>query len=116
MSLTIPNLPDEPYHSLRVRLEGQDYSLELLYSTRGGTYSLNILDEELKPIAMGLKLFTGVPLLASYKRDSRLPTGDLYVVALGADQTPPALGELGAGLRCELTYFTLAELQAAVAG
>lgn len=116
MSLTIPNLSDEPYSSLRVRLEGQDYTLELLYSTRGNTYSMNVLDEELLPIAMGLKLFTGVPLLASYKRDARLPTGELFVIALGADKTPPTLGELGAGLRCELTYFTLAELQAAVAG
>lgn len=110
MTQTIPNLPNEPYHSLRVRLDERDYTLEFLYSTRGETFSLNMLDEENEPIVYGLKLYAGVPLLTAYKRDERVPRGELLVVALTSDQTPPKLGELGQGLRCELTYYPEADL------
>jgi hypothetical protein len=107
---TIPNLPDEPFHTLRVRLDDRDYTLEFLYSTRGENWSLSIYDEENEPVVLGLKLFTGVPLLAAYKRDERVPRGELFLVALGSDQSPPKLAELGDGLRCELTYYPEADL------
>jgi uncharacterized protein DUF6983 len=109
MSQTIATLSTEPFHTVRVRLEDQDYTLELRYNTRAQNYSLSIYDAEDTRLVSGLKVFTGVPLLGAYKHIAAIPRGELIPMTLGADQSPPKLGELGKGLRVELTYFTAQE-------
>lgn len=107
---TIPNLTDEPFHTLRCTLDEQDYTLEFLYSTRAESYSLNLFDAEDNPLVMGLKVYVGVDLLAPYRRETRLPPGMLMATSLGADNSAPKLGELGQGRRVELTYFSADEI------
>lgn len=112
MSQTIATLPNEPFHTLRVRLDDQDYTLELRYNTRAENWSLSLYDAEDTLLLAGLKVFTNLPLLRYYRHISALPPGELVAMTVGSDDSAPKLGELGKGLRVELTYFTPAELVA----
>ncbi len=114
MSYTIPTLPD-PYYTTRARLDDRDYTFEFWYSTRSGRYYLNLLDAEETPLVCGLKLVCNVPLLRFHHHKDGVPAGELIVTCATLDVTPPSLGELGEGLRCELSYFTREELEAASA-
>lgn len=105
MSQTIPTL-QQPYYSIRTRLDGVNYTLAFRYSTRAERFYLNVYDAEDVLLLAGLKLVTGVLLLASYHHLSGVPAGEIVVTATSADDSSPKLGELGAGLRCALTYFT----------
>lgn len=109
---TIDTLDGEPYFTSRVRLDERDYTLEFWYSTRSENYSLTIYDVEENLLRAGLRLFPLVNLLAPHRWDPRLPQGELIVACFVADQSPPKLGELGAGKRCELTYMPAADLAA----
>lgn len=111
MSQTIPTL-SLPFYTLRTRLDDSDYTLEFNYSPRAARYYLNVYDAEDVLLVAGLKLVTNIPLLHFYRYRAGMPQGELMVAATGADSSPPTLGELGAGLRCELTYFTVAEVKA----
>lgn len=111
MSTTIPTLA-LPFYTLRTRLDGADYTLEFRYSPRASRYYLNLYDVNEVLLVAGLKLVPNVPLLQYYRYRDGMPQGELIVAALGADGSPPVLGELGLNLRCELTYFTATELAA----
>ena len=111
MSQTIPTLP-LPFYTLRTRLDDSDYTLEFNYSPRAKRYYLNIFDSEDVLLVAGLKLVPNVMLLRFYRFRAGMPSGELIVAATGTDGSPPVLGELGKGLRCELSYFTAAELKA----
>ncbi len=111
MSFSVPTI-DEPFYTSRVRLDDRDYTLEFWYATRTDRYYLNLFDAEEVPLVCGLKLVCNVPLLKYQHHKDAVPAGELIVVCSTPDATPPKLGEIGAGLRCELTYFTRAELEA----
>lgn len=111
MSATIPTLA-LPFYTIRTRLDDSDFSLQFRYSDRASRYFLNIYDVNDVLLVAGLKLVPNVLLLAYYAHVPGVPPGDLMVTVLGSvDGSPPKLGELGAGLRCELTYFTAAEVK-----
>lgn len=109
MSYTIPTLP-APFYTQRVRLDDKDYTLEFWYSTRAARYYVNLYDVDEVALVCGLKLVCNVPLLRYYHHKDGVPTGELIVTCSTPNPTPPVLGELGAGLRCELSYFTRDEL------
>jgi hypothetical protein len=110
MSQTIPTT-DLPYYTIKVRLEDADYTLSFYTATRRNRIYFDILDAEDVPICRGLKCVPGVSLLRPYRFRGGLPPGEIQVNILnGTDQSPPKLGELGSGKRCELTYFTRAEV------
>ena len=103
--LLVPTTPGAPYHSQKTRLDGRDYVLRFAFNQREGRWRLSIFDDEEQPILLGLKLVANWPLLRHYHYDPRIPPGELMVLDLTGDRTPPGLDELGEGLRCELTYF-----------
>lgn len=112
---TIPTLSD-PYYTIRVRLEERNFLLKFLYSPRQERYYLSLYNgDDGTPLVCGLKLVTNLPLLRFYKHRDGMPAGDLLVTCAFADRSPPKIGELGSGLRCELTYYTQAELAEATA-
>lgn len=111
MSQTVPTLP-LAFYTLRARLDDADYTLEFRYSPRAARYYLNLYDSENVLLAAGLKLVSNVRLLHYYHFRAGMPAGELCVTATGVDASSPALGELGPGLRCELTYFTADEVKA----
>jgi hypothetical protein len=112
MSQTIPTL-DDPFYTIRVRLDEADYTLEFYYSTRQERTYLHLYDAEDNPLVLGLKMVPNVRLLRAYKHRAGMPAGELMVVCASADQEPPVLGELGLlddGKRCSLVYYPAAEL------
>lgn len=108
----LPNLSNEYYHSFKTTLDGQDYRIELLYSVRGDTYSMNLYDVEDALLIAGLKIFVAVPLLRHYRGTPGVPAGEIFCITFGGDASPPKIGELGENLRCELMYVPAADLAA----
>lgn len=109
MPLLIPTR-EEPYYQQRTRLEGRDYVLSFAYNEREARWYLTIADEAESPIATGIKLIANWPLLRPHKWDPRCPAGELNVADISGDASPPTLLELGESKRCELLYWTSAEL------
>lgn len=102
--LVIPTDTEQPFFTQRTRLSDRDYTLRFTYNFRLERYIMDILDEEEIPIIVGITLLCNWKVLRYYQ-DSRLPAGELIVMSLTSDVTPPKLGELGIGARCELDYF-----------
>lgn len=111
MSQTIPT-QDGPYYSQVTRLDDADFTLEFRYSTREQRYYLNLYDANDVLLCAGLKLISNWPLLRYSKFRPGVPRGEIMVTAIGVDTSAPRLGELGADKRCQLTYFTAAEVAA----
>lgn len=103
---------DDPYYQQRTRLEGRDYVLSFAFNEREQRWYLTLADEAESPIATGIKLVANWPLLRPYRYDPRTPLGELTVSDISGDSSPPTLLELGEGKRCELLYWTAAELAA----
>lgn len=109
MSATIPTLSD-PFYTIRVRLDGADYTLEFTYAPRQGRYYLNLYDANDKELVWGLKLVSNTRLLRYYRYRDGVPAGELMVTSTTSDKSSPTIGDLADGGRCQLTYFTAAEV------
>lgn len=109
MSQTIPTLAD-PYYTIRVRLDDRDYTLEFLYSPRQERFYLGIYDSEDVPLVLGLKLVSNVMLLEYWHHKDGVPLGELVVTSYSADRSSPKIGELLEDGRCQLTYYSQAEV------
>lgn len=103
-TLTIPTTPGDPFYVQRTRLDDSDFVLHFSYNQRTERWYLSVHDDEDAPILSGLKLVANWPLLRHYHADTRVPPGELIVVDLTGDGSPPTLDELGPGRRCELIY------------
>lgn len=95
---------DEPFATQRTALDGREYVLSFAWNGREGRWYFGVADESGEPIVSGLKIVPNIPL-GRRVRDERMPPG--WIVALSEDDTPPALGELGARVR--LYYYDAAE-------
>lgn len=115
MSTTVPTLVDEPFYTIRCRLDGQDYTLEFRYSDRQSRYYLTLYDANDAPLVCGLKLVSNIMLLRYYHYRDGMPPGELMVTCATTDASSPTFGELAEGGRCQLTYFTQAEVLAQAA-
>jgi hypothetical protein len=49
-------------------------------------------------------------LLRFYHHLDHVPPGELMVTCATSDDSPPVFGELGVDQRCQLSYFTRAEV------
>lgn len=114
MSQTIPT-QDQPFYTLRTRLDGSDYTLSFTYSVRAERFYLDLYDSEDVLLVAGLKLVTGVPLLHYYHHIEGVPPGEIIVTSTTQDTNSPSLLELGEGRRCLLSYFTAIEVASLIA-
>lgn len=103
-TLTIPTVAGEPYYTLRTRLDGREYNFRFAWNERETRWYMDVLTTAGEPLAVGIKLVANWPLLRFYQWDDRLPPGELVVVDLAGDGSPPGLYDLAIGSRCELTY------------
>lgn len=110
--ITIQTTSD-PFYTTRVTLDGTDYILDFKYNQRQDRWYLTIQDANGNELVSGVKIVCNWPLLMRFA-NSALPVGELIAVALTDDDTPPGLNELGPGLRVELTYFEVSDIQEAV--
>jgi hypothetical protein len=102
---------EDPYYTQRTKLDGRIYVMRFAYNEREARWYLGLADDADEPIASGIKLIANWSLLYPYRYDPRAPLGELTVTDLTGDGSPPTLLELGAGKRCELIYWTRAELE-----
>jgi hypothetical protein len=106
--VSIPIDPTLPFITQTTALDGVSYQLTFRYNQRQLRYFMDIALADGTLLAAGAALVVGWPLFRNVI-DPRMPQGAFIVVAQGADvTTPPAFGELGIGLRCELIYTSRA--------
>lgn len=105
--VVIPTAQGVPYYSVRTTLDGRDFGLRFRWNQREERWYLDLRDGAGSLIAAGMKLVCNWPLLRYKKWDPRTPPGELVVVTLSPDRSPPGVDELGVGLRCELTYLAV---------
>lgn len=110
MPLLIQTAAD-PYYEQRVRLDETDYLLKFAWNQRESRWSVSFYTDRDEPILTGLKLLANWPLFESYRYIDGLPRGELIACDWTGDGTPPLLGELGEGKRCQLIYFSAEELK-----
>lgn len=91
----IPVAPETTDQLLRVELDGNPYSLRILWNERFGYFSLSILTADDEPILTNIKMVKNYPLIGRFK-DPRLPFGDLYFVQEKGSVDRPGYSDLGA--------------------
>jgi hypothetical protein len=107
---TIPILDGEPFFDQVTRLDGVDYQIKIRYNQRAERFYLSLYSADGTEIAKGAKLVCNWRLFTA-SVSPLLPPGMLMVVpAMKDDDSPPKLGELGPGKRCELVYIPQADL------
>lgn len=111
MSVVIPTLTD-PFYSIVVNLDGDDYGFNFKYSTREKRWYFDILNNEGVVLLSGIKVITCFPLGFYQQAYYNLPPGMLYAVSGTLDQSPPMIDELGVDRRVQLVYYSAAELEA----
>lgn len=102
---TVPTSADAHYEQT-TNLDGTDYVLRFRYNQREAAYYLSILTPQGVSILEGIKVVSNYPLLAAYNPPGRPPGELLALVNAGADDSPPALGDLGEDARVTLCYVS----------
>ena len=89
------------------QLDGREYLLRFVWSTRESTWYLNIYDQDENPIALGVRLVVNWPLLRRF-RDPRLPPGLLFLVDMSnTNQEVIDPIDILPTERCPIFYFTV---------
>jgi hypothetical protein len=105
----IPVRAGVPNQRMRVRLDGRDFLLDLLWSTSEARWYLDLLDVQGAPVVLAVPVILAHPLLARYRPASALPPGELVVVdARQGASGAPGLEDLGDV--AQLLYLDAAEL------
>lgn len=108
--LQIPTTAGNPDYTQRTRLDGREYLLHFKWNQLCEHWTLDIYDDVETILVSGIKLIANWPLLRFYQWDSRMPPGNLVVVDLTPDGSPPGFEDLEIGRRCELVYYPATEL------
>ena len=103
MSLTpIPTLTDgTPAYRQRVRLDEQDWLLDLVFNARTGLWAMSMLDLEGNEVVRGQAIVCNLPLLLRCKGG---PPGEMLAISSDGSAEPPGLTELGG--RVSLNYVS----------
>jgi hypothetical protein len=108
-SLVIPTLEDNPYYSIRVRLDGLDYNLRFAWNERVERWNFDILTDDGKVLATGIRIVSNWPLLRYYQYDKLMPPGEMMAVDSTLDGSPPGFFDLAPGKRVQLIYFPVTD-------
>jgi hypothetical protein len=73
---------------VEVVLSGNPYTLRILWNERFGYWSLSIFERDGPVIVENIKMVKDYPLIGKFK-DTRLPTGELYLIDPKARATRP---------------------------
>lgn len=110
MSLIIPLRGDIPYYDFQVTLEGVTYTMEVRWNVRLQAPFLAIFDAQgTTPILVGLRMVVNWPL-GAYNTGRGLP-GNLMLIDT-SNQNREVVSMEDLGKRCQLLYFSSAELAA----
>ncbi len=84
---------DSVYEQVTI-LEGREYFLKFDWSRREEAWYLSIFDQDENPLALGIKVVVGLPLLYR-ETNPKLPQGLLIAVDLSSADSDPLLTDLG---------------------
>jgi hypothetical protein len=107
LTLFVPE--DTPHFDQVTNLDGVEYLLQFRYNQREERFSVSIGSPDGTIYHRSAVIICNWPLFQD-NPDPRLPPGMLMVIPSGNDDSPPTLGELGPGKRCELMYLEAADL------
>jgi hypothetical protein len=102
--MVVPTYED-PSWTQNTTLDGTTFQLDFTYNSRCQCYYLDVYDLEGEAIYLGVKIICGSALLRKCADIDRAPPGDFWCFSNTGDKTPPGLGELAPGARCQLLYF-----------
>lgn len=102
MPVTIP-LRSTPSYTFLSSIENVTYSFKVRFNDREQSWRLDIRESNGTPIVQGLKLLPNQNLTRGYK-DSRLPSGNFYIIDSFGKVTKPTFESLGD--RHRLIYFS----------
>ena len=97
---------DTASYSEEVTLDEAQYRLDFHYTFRGDYWVVDILDRDLNPLVMGVKVVPSYELLAQYKHLA-VPQGILMAVDVAAENL--RIGRDDLPTRVDLVYMTEAE-------
>jgi hypothetical protein len=101
--IPIPDIVRETGNArFRAKLDGVDFNVRLLWNSRAETWSLDLYDVDLEPIATGIALVPWWPIL-DLLTDDRRPPGELMLYNADRSTTNPTLADLG--IRSRLVYY-----------
>ena len=104
----VPTFPD-PFYDLIVTLEGTDYKMTWNYDQREDCYYLSLATPDGTDLVNGIKVISSWPLLHKWAWDG-LPPGELIVVPMTQNDSPPGLGQIGPNKPYQLLYFDSSQL------
>lgn len=104
MSLTLATFA-YPLYEMRTLLDGREYILTFDYNGREDRWYMTVADIDGSAIYRGVKMVTGIPLLARCA-DRRRPAGDFMVIG----PTDPGFEQWGTDGTAVLVYFTEEEI------
>lgn len=102
---------DSNWYSRTFTLGETDYVLTFGWNARFGAWFLDVADAAGVVLVASIRLLPSIPLLARFT-DPTLPSGLLFVTDSSGSAVEPGLTDLGVGARCQLHFFTFAELAA----
>lgn len=108
--LILPTFTDATAYRYEITLDGRDYVLRFVYDARPDTWHFDLLLPDETPLAEGVRIVTGIPLLKRHHDvEGRMPPGALVALDLGRDPVDPGfdLAE-----RHRLAYFSVDDLAA----
>lgn len=106
--LILPTFTDATAYRYEITLDGQDYVLRFVYDARPDTWHFDLLLPDETPLAHGVRIVTGIPLLKRHHDpENRIPPGALVAIELGRGPIDPGLD---LATRHRLIYFSAAEL------
>lgn len=106
---TLYRIPVQPYplYTEQCELDGVTYSFRFRWSERASCWHMDLRTVDDVPIALSVRLVTGIPLLRRVVKNER-PPGELLVLDLvGQDGECTTLEDFGS--RFGLFYITLTE-------
>ena len=92
--LKIPLQPETSDQLVSVELDGNPYTLRVLWNERAGYFSLSVLTVDLQPILTNIKMVKNYDLTWRFK-DTRLPFGNFYFVQENGKADRPGYSDLG---------------------
>jgi len=106
--LILPTFTDATAYRYEITLDGRDYVMRFVYDARPDTWHFDLLLPDETPLARGVRIVAGIPLLRRYHdAENRMPPGVLVALDLGRDPADPGFDLVE---RHRLIYFSAAEL------
>lgn len=102
MAITLPLRNDLMHYSFECRLDNNSYGFEFWWNERAQIWFMSVFASDGTPIATGLRMIVGFPLMSRCRKEER-PPGVLLAVDTAGRHEEPGVSDLGA--RVQLIYY-----------